>query len=147
MRVGFVIDDLDPGRGGMSQWSWQFVESVAGKGHDLHVVSQGFGAVPLATNVTCHPVPRSRSRIEFATAAANILSRLNADVIHDTGLGTKFDIFQPHGGSYAAWVRRRLDFYPRWIRALKRPIDAMLPRQREFDCHAKEQYETARKSG
>jgi UDP-glucose:(heptosyl)LPS alpha-1,3-glucosyltransferase len=147
MRVAFVIDDLDPRRGGMSHWSWQFVAAVAKQGYELHIVSQGFGDVPLPPNVTCHPISRTRSRIDFAAAAAEIVSSLSADVVHDTGLGNRFDIFQPHGGSYAAWVGRRLDFYSTWFRALKRPIDALLPRQRKFDRHAIEQYETGRQSG
>jgi UDP-glucose:(heptosyl)LPS alpha-1,3-glucosyltransferase len=146
MRVAFVIDDLDPRRGGMSQWCSQFVTAVANQGYDLHMVSQGFGDAPLAQNLTCHPIPRTRSRIEFAAIAAKIVNTLNADIVHDTGLGTQFDIFQPHGGSYAAWVARRLDFYPRWVRAMKRPIDALLPRQREFDRHAEEQYKAGRRS-
>src|SRR3954468_14182292 len=147
MRVAFVIDDLDPRRGGMSHWSWQFVAAVAKQGYELHIVSQGFGEAPLPPNVTGHPIRRTRSRIEFAAAAATIVNRLNADVVHDTGLGKRFDIFQPHGGSYAAWVERRLEFYPTWFRALKRRVDALLPRQREFDRHAIEQYESGRKSG
>ncbi len=35
-------------------------------------------------------------------------------------------------------------FYPAWIRALKRPVDAILPRQRGFHRHARRQYAAAR---
>ncbi|HEX5472838.1 MAG TPA: glycosyltransferase family 4 protein [Lacipirellulaceae bacterium] len=140
MRVGFVIDDLDPRRGGMSQWCSQFVAAVARRNCELHIICMGFGDGPLPEQIVCHTIPRTKSRIGFAAAAENILRELQLDVVHDSGLGWQFDIFQPHGGAYGAWRKRRLDFYPPWIRALKRPIDALLPRQRSFHQHAKRQY-------
>lgn len=147
MRIGFVIDDIDPLRGGMSQWSWQFVVGAAACGHELHVVSQGFGDGSLPAPVVCHTIRRTRSRVAFAEAAAAIVGRLELDVVHDTGLGWEFDIFQPHGGSYAAWMSRRLDFYPAWYRALKGPIDSILPRYRDFDRHSRRQYAAGQQRG
>jgi UDP-glucose:(heptosyl)LPS alpha-1,3-glucosyltransferase len=88
-------------------------------------------------------VPRTVSRVAFAESAAQVVRRLELDVVHDTGCGWHFDIFQPHGGSYAAWLRRRLDIYPRWVRALKRPADALLPRHRDFNHHSRRQYAAA----
>lgn len=144
MRIGLVIDDLDPRRGGMSQWCGQFVAEVAKRGHELHLISQGFGDLALPPQVICHPMPRSRSRVEFATIATQIATGLALDVVHDMGLGWHYDIFQPHGGSYEAWLLRRLDFYPAWIRAFKRPIDALTPRHRDFDRHWRRQYAAGR---
>jgi UDP-glucose:(heptosyl)LPS alpha-1,3-glucosyltransferase len=147
VRVGLVIDDLDPRRGGMSQWCWQFAAEVVRRGYELHVISQGFGSGTLSSLVTCHQLPRVKSRMAFAEAAAEISRKLALDVVHDMGLGWHFDIFQPHGGSYGAWASRRLDFYPAWIRYLKRPIDAMTPRHRDFDRHWRRQYANGRESG
>jgi UDP-glucose:(heptosyl)LPS alpha-1,3-glucosyltransferase len=144
MRVGLVIDDIDPRRGGMSQWCWQFVHAVAKRSYELHVISQGFGDGTLPSQVVCQKIPRTKSRIVFAQATAEIISRLGLDVVHDTGLGWQYDIFQPHGGSYAAWQSRRLDIYPRLIRAFKRPIDMLLPRYRDFDRHWRWQYAIGR---
>ena len=144
MRVGLVIDDIDPRRGGMSQWCWQFVNAVAKRGYELHVISQGFGDGTLPSQVACHTVPRTKSRIVFAQATAEIIGRLGLDVVHDTGLGWQYDIFQPHGGSYAAWLSRRLDIYPRLVRAFKRPIDTLLPRYRDFDRPWRWQYAIGR---
>src|SRR5689334_22731463 len=76
MRVGLVIDELDPRRGGMAQWCWQFVASVAKLGYELHVVSQGFGSDAMPPRVTCHTVPRTKSRVAFAQAAAEIVRNL-----------------------------------------------------------------------
>jgi UDP-glucose:(heptosyl)LPS alpha-1,3-glucosyltransferase len=140
MRVGLVIDELDPRRGGMAQWCWQFVGAVARLGYDLHVVSQGFGCDAMPPRVTCHTVPRTKSRVAFAEAAAEIVRDLEVDVVHDTGIGWQFDILQPHGGSHAGWLQRRLDMYPPLVRAVKRPLDALFPRHRDFDRHWQRQY-------
>lgn len=135
MRIAVTIDDLDRRRGGMSEWCWQFVSAVARRGYDLHIVSQGFGEEALPAGVTRHVIPRTRSRLELAATSAAALRAIAPDVSHDTGIGWDFDVFQPHGGSYAAWTARRLDMYPAWFRLLKGPIDAMLPRQRDFARH------------
>jgi UDP-glucose:(heptosyl)LPS alpha-1,3-glucosyltransferase len=62
-------------------------------------------------------------------------------------LGWHYDIFQSHGGSYKAWLARRLDFYPALVRAVKRPLDALMPRHRDFQRHWQLQYESGRASG
>jgi UDP-glucose:(heptosyl)LPS alpha-1,3-glucosyltransferase len=146
MRVGIVIDDLDRRRGGLSEWCWQFVDAAARRGYELHVVAQGFGAEPLHARVSQHKVDRTGSRLTFAESAERLLRGLNLDVVHDTGLGWHFDFFQPHGGSYAAWLGRRLDMYPWWYRAVKWPIDALLPRHRNFARHWRRQEAAAQRS-
>ncbi len=135
MRVAITIDDLDRRRGGMSEWCWQFIQTVARRGVELHVVAQGFGEEALPKGVIRHRVPRTRSRLALAAKCESMLRMISPDVTHDTGIGWHFDIFQPHGGSYAAWMARRLDMYPAWFRRIKRPIDAALPRQRDFAPH------------
>jgi len=135
MRVGIVLDDLDRRRGGMGEWCWQFINAVAARPLDLHVVAQAFGVEALPPHVTLHPLERTKSREFFAQSAASLLKSFNFDVVHDMGVGWDFDFFQPHGGSNAAWMARRLDMYPRWYRALKRPIDQLMPRRRDFNRH------------
>jgi UDP-glucose:(heptosyl)LPS alpha-1,3-glucosyltransferase len=147
MRVAIVIDDLDRRRGGMSEWCWQFVCATARRGYDLHVIAQGFGQEPLPSQISRHRIARTNSRQAFAQEAADLLRNLRPDVIHDTGIGWHFDIFQPHGGSYAAWLERRLDMYPWWFRAAKRPIDALLPRHRDFARHARQQCAATKQAG
>ena len=107
--------------------------------HALHVIAQGFGEGLLPTDVVQHRLPQAGSRVAFAQAASSAIRELKLDVVHDMGLGLDFDIFQPHGGSYAAWLGRRLDMYPAWIRGIKRSIDAWLPRQRDFAKHGQMQ--------
>lgn len=140
MHIGIVIAELDRQCGGMGHWCWQFVAALAQRGHAVHVVARRFGDGPLPASVTRHIVPVSHSRMLFAQAAAVYLERLELDVVHDMGAGWHCDIFQPHGGSHNAWQVRRLDMYSAWLRALKRPIDALLPRQRDFLRHCRRQF-------
>jgi UDP-glucose:(heptosyl)LPS alpha-1,3-glucosyltransferase len=140
MRVGIVIDDLDRRRGGMSEWCWQFVGAANERGYDLHVISQGFGDEPLPAPVSRHRIARTNSRLAFAKDADRLVRELRLDIVHDTGMGWNFDVFQPHGGAYPTWLLRRLDMYPKWFRPLKRVVDAMLPRQRDFYGHWQRQY-------
>jgi UDP-glucose:(heptosyl)LPS alpha-1,3-glucosyltransferase len=58
------------------------------------------------------------------------------------GAGWRCDLFQPHGGSHVAFLARRSSMYPRWLRALKRPIDSMLSRHRDCLRHCRRQFET-----
>jgi UDP-glucose:(heptosyl)LPS alpha-1,3-glucosyltransferase len=140
MRVGIVIDDLDRRRGGMSEWCWQFVEAAAKRGYQLHLISQGFGDELLPANVSRHKIDRTRSRLTFASDAERLLRELKLDIVHDTGMGWRFDLFHPHGGAYPAWLDRRLDLHPSWYRAVKRPIDAILPRHRDYLRHWQRQW-------
>ena len=146
MRIGIVVDDLDRRRGGMSEWCWQFIHAMGRRGEELHLIAQGFGEDALPANVTQHAVARTNSRLEFAAAAEQAAEGLALDIVHDMGIGWHFDIFQPHGGSYAAWMARRLDMYPAWFRAVKRPIDTLLPRRRDYDRHWRRQCEAVGQS-
>ncbi len=140
MRIGIVIAELDRRSGGIGHWCWQFVVALAQRGHEVHVIARRFGHETLPASVTQHVLPVSQSRTIFAQAAASYLKRLDLDVVHDMGAGWRCDIFQPHGGSHYAWLVRRLDMYPAWLRAMKRPIDALLPRQRDFLRHCRRQF-------
>jgi UDP-glucose:(heptosyl)LPS alpha-1,3-glucosyltransferase len=134
MRVGIVLEHLDRRRGGMGEWCWQFV-SAAARNVELHVLAQGFGIDPIPPEVSVYPLEPTKSRYEHANSATHLLKSLDLDVVHDMGVGWSFDFLQPHGGTHAAWMTRRLDMYPWWFRALKGPVDRLMPRRRDFDRH------------
>jgi glycosyltransferase involved in cell wall biosynthesis len=49
-------------------------------------------------------------------------------------------VFHPHGGSWAALSERKLLLLQAWKRPLKRTVDRLLPRQREFHSLLLRQY-------
>jgi UDP-glucose:(heptosyl)LPS alpha-1,3-glucosyltransferase len=140
MRIGIVAFEIDRHSGGMGHWCWQFVGALAAHGHQVHVIVQRLGEAQLPASVTRHVVSAVQSRMAFASAAAERVERLELDVVHDMGAGWNCDVFHPHGGSHYAWLQRRLNMYPAWLRFVKRPIDALLPRQRDFLRHARRQF-------
>jgi UDP-glucose:(heptosyl)LPS alpha-1,3-glucosyltransferase len=147
MRIGIVIDEFDPARGGLEEWCRQFVTALARRGHDLHLVSQTFGEMMLPGLVKRHRLPRATSRMEFAESAAKKVRSLELDVVHDMGAGWHCDVFQPHGGSHCAWLARRFDMYPSWYGAIKRSVNALLPRQRDYLRHCRRQFERTAQAG
>jgi len=140
MRIGLVIDQFDPRRGGVEQWTWQFAAELLARDHEVHVVSRRFGSRMLKMPIIAHQLVDVRSRIGFAEAAERTLRSLRPDVIHDTGAGWYCNVFQPHGGSRLAAARQNLLLLPRWTRCLKRAANRLLPRYREFDALAARQY-------
>jgi len=140
MKVGLVIEHFDPRRGGVEQWTEQFVRSLLGRGHEVHVVARQFGPTAQGLPIIAHPVDRRAERVRFAEAAERVLRRLDLDVIHDTGCGWHCDVFQPHGGSRLVAAEQNRLLLPRWIRPAKRVVDGLLPRYRQFGALLARQY-------
>jgi UDP-glucose:(heptosyl)LPS alpha-1,3-glucosyltransferase len=131
MRIGLVIESLDPARGGAEQWTSQFARWLVKAGHEVHVVASHFGESQVS-GIIEHRVDRPQSRIEFAAVAERMLDSLSLDVTHDMGSGWHCDVFQPHGGSRTAAFEQNLLLLPPWLRGPKRFSARWLPRYREF---------------
>lgn len=140
MRVGLVLPQFDPRRGGLEQWTWQFTAGLIERGHEVHVVAGRFAEQTLAMPIIVHCLEGTHSPLGFAKAAEAELRSLNLDVIHDMGAGWYCDVFQPHGGSWTAVTQRKLLWWRPWIRPLKRRVDRLLPRHREFRSLLSRQY-------
>ena len=134
MRIGLVVEQFDPLRGGKEQWSAQFASKLLDRGHEVHVVASRFGDQVCTMPIVPHRLEGARSQVEFALAAERKLRSLALDVIHDTGAGWYCDVLQPHGGSRRALVEHNLLALPRWLRPLKRAVDRWLPRYRRFEA-------------
>jgi UDP-glucose:(heptosyl)LPS alpha-1,3-glucosyltransferase len=140
LRVGLVVEHFDPMRGGLEQWSFRFARELVSRGHEVHVVSQEFVEATRELAVVRHPVRCGRSRLAFGRQARVLLEPLALDVIHDMGAGWYCDVFHPHGGSWLSVTRRKLDMLPGWLRGLKRWLNPLLPRQRQYDKLMARQY-------
>ena len=132
MRVALVLEQFDPPLGGLERWSWRFAAQLLQRGHEVHVVARRFSPQTLAMPVVAHRLEGAGSRLGLAEAARAKLFELAPDVIHDMGYGWYCDVFHPHSGSWASLSQRKLLLLPAWKRPLKRLVDRLLPRQREF---------------
>jgi UDP-glucose:(heptosyl)LPS alpha-1,3-glucosyltransferase len=140
VRVGLVLEQFDPRRGGLEHWTTQFATELLARGHEVHVVAKRFGERSRAMPIVAHRLEGVHSAVGFATAAQEKLLQLGPDVIHDMGSGWFCDILHPHGGSLAAMARWKPLMVPAWLRPLKGRIDALLPRYRNFRRIARRQY-------
>lgn len=132
MRIGLVVEHLDPSRGGLEHWASQFVHAMIARGHELHVFARSFADHHVIPSLHRHLLQTGPSRTEYAAALQTQLAALGLDVVHDTGAGWYCDVYQPHFGSRAAMTDRKLQMLPAPLRALKRLAVGVLPRYREF---------------
>jgi len=132
MKIGLVVEHFDPRRGGLEQWSWQFVQALQNRGHQVWVISRSFCPEADRLGICCCQTPPGLSRVGFAQVAEQWLRQLDLDIIHDTGAGWYCDVFQPHWGSWLALTERKLLLLPRWLRPCKRWVMRCLPRYREI---------------
>ncbi|MEN6494357.1 MAG: glycosyltransferase family 4 protein [Thermoguttaceae bacterium] len=140
MRIGLVVEQFDPRRGGLEQWTAQFAQRMAQRGHEVHVAACRFGPQVAEWPILRHPLEGVRSRLSFAEAAEQTMRPLALDVVHDMGAGWYCDVFQPHGGSRRAVDEHNLLLWPAWMRPAKRTINRWLPRHREFEILMARQY-------
>jgi UDP-glucose:(heptosyl)LPS alpha-1,3-glucosyltransferase len=140
MRIGLVLDRFEPSRGGRERWTFAFAERLAARGHEVHIIARRLGEAALRLPAALHRVACERSGLLFAEAARQALVPLALDIVHDMGTGWFCDVFQPHGGTWAAVNDRKLLFLPLWLRWLKRGVDRLLPRQRRFQKLMARQY-------
>ena len=140
MRIALVIPQFDPARGGAEQWTWQYARCLLSQGHEVHVVASRFAAIEGSPKIVPHAVADVRFPCAWADAAAEVLRRVRADVVHDMGSGWCCDVFQPHGGSRTASFEQNLLLLPKWLRPMKRLAATALPRYREFRRLAERQY-------
>ena len=132
MKIGVVIEHFDPRRGGAEHWTWQFVERLLARRHEVHVVSQQFSAEAGRLPIVAHALERIRGRLRLARTVEAELGRIPLDVVHDMGVGWRCDLFHSHDGSRFAQWERKLLLLPRWARPWKRALIGLLPRYAEF---------------
>ena len=140
MRIGLVLEQFDPARGGREQWTWSFTQRLLELGHEVHVVARSCSAKALRLPIAYHPIHCDPSPIAFAGVVRSVLEPLALDIVHDMGMGWYCDVFHPHGGSMASSAERKLLFLPRWLRGLKRMANRVLPRHRTFQTLMQRQY-------
>jgi UDP-glucose:(heptosyl)LPS alpha-1,3-glucosyltransferase len=132
MRIGLVLEQFDPARGGREQWTWAFTQRLLELGHEVHVVARSCSAKARQLPIAYHQLKCDNSPVVFAGAVRAVLEPLTLDIVHDMGMGWYCDVFHPHGGSMAASAERKLLFLPRWLRGIKRITNRLLPRHRTF---------------
>ncbi len=127
MRVAIVLEHLDPRRGGLEHWTWQFTRAMADRGHEMHVLARSFAPQADHHRIRFHAVTAGRSRMQYAAALHRRLLGLDCDIVHETGAGWHCDVFQPHFGSRQALLERRLRAMPAVLQPARRLAMGLCP--------------------
>jgi UDP-glucose:(heptosyl)LPS alpha-1,3-glucosyltransferase len=114
MNIGLVLEDFDPSRGGLANWTWQFAVALSERGHEVHIVALEFADEACHPSLHLHRATKGRSPFQKAAALEEQLRNLRLDVIHDMGCGWSADVFHLHGGSSVAHWEQSLLRIPRW---------------------------------
>ncbi|MEO5722181.1 MAG: glycosyltransferase family 4 protein [Chthoniobacterales bacterium] len=115
MKIGLVLEQFDPTKGGLEHWTWQFARDLQRRGHEVHVVAFDFHPEGEVAGFTLHKMGEMpRSRLARAGLLAERLSALELDLVHDMGIGWHADIIHPHGGSTVALWEQNLRRIPKW---------------------------------
>jgi UDP-glucose:(heptosyl)LPS alpha-1,3-glucosyltransferase len=130
MKIAIVCSIPDPRKGGLQVWTRQFIEWLAGQGHQVHLICQQDKSGNVVSPARVHFLSAS-GRSEFAAAAEALVKQLDVDVTHDMGFGWYSDIHHSHVGSPAAFRKVFESLRPWYLRIGRRSIAALLPRNRE----------------
>jgi len=111
MRLLFLIEHLDPARGGAERFLLRLAEISAERGHEVHFVSQSASPEARRSGAHLHLAPgrgllswqRTRS---FDRNAARIVVDIRPDVALGVGRTTCHNVFRPPGGTYRASRRQ-----------------------------------------
>ncbi|PQO29817.1 glycosyltransferase family 1 protein [Bremerella cremea] len=101
MRIAITIPRIDPQHGGAESWSLQFCRWLLAEGHQIRVIGLKVAAdLPIPSEYVQQL--EAPNRLSALQQLDGIYAREHFDIVHDMGLGLRFDIFQSHVGSRRA---------------------------------------------
>ncbi len=125
LRIGLVIDRLDPEKGGAEAYLLGLARYLVRQGHAVHHLARHFGPGVDAGSMQCvqvPPLPRAFRDVAFDRAAARLSTRLGLEVTLGVRHTPSTHVFQPHGGVYsrAAGAQSGSAGKSRWLHGLGR---------------------------
>ena len=112
MTIALVLDRLVAGRGGLENWAVRFAAWLLRRGRDVHGVAFEFDEGSLPPGLVRHLLPRPSSRVERARALEARLAQIPSALVHDFGVGWRYDLLHVHGGSRPTAFRQGLRALP-----------------------------------
>lgn len=138
MKVALVCDRYDPDGGGLEQWASQVVARLEARGHEVHVVA--FRIAGGVRGERAHELAWHPGRLDRAAAVERALDAIAPDVVHDTGVGWRYDVLHPQAGAKIANHRRDLASLPALARLGRRASPALHRWRREVAELERRQY-------
>ena len=123
--MALVLDRWVPARGGLEGWAVRFAAWLLRRGYEVHGVAFEFDESSVPSGLIRHALPRPTSRVGRARVLEARLEGLPSALVHDFGVGWRFDLLHVHGGSRRSALRQGLRALP-----LGRRLRAMLDHAR-----------------
>ncbi len=148
MRLGIVLDHFRRERGGTERYLAGLAQRLAARGHEVRAYCQdgfspgrGVEIVPVATRAWS----RAGREREFAARATSMARAQGCAPVLGIRHVVDVDVYQPHGGTWAASVTARLQCErTTWRRSLRAALHDVSPRQRYFARADREVFERRR---
>jgi UDP-glucose:(heptosyl)LPS alpha-1,3-glucosyltransferase len=129
MKIALILDRFDPQRGGLEHWAWQWTEWLLARGCAVEVVAAEVRRDLARQRLSLHALGFADSRLAFAQRIEAFLDQVRVDLVHDLGVGWRYDVLQPQFGTRLADDRQALRAVPigrrlraRWSRARRRRL-------------------------
>jgi len=128
MKIAFLIDDLDPARGGAETYVAGLAGECIKRDHEVHIVARSAADAARGMDAELHLVDVSGATawgktLSFDRAAQEVVRRIGADVVLGVGKTTSQNVFQPHGGTYRGTLRQNRALvqgaFPRMMRGAR----------------------------
>jgi UDP-glucose:(heptosyl)LPS alpha-1,3-glucosyltransferase len=140
VSIVVVLDRFDPHHGGLESWADQWTRWLIKRGHEVHVAAFDIAPDSAGRGVVPHVLPGASGRIARAAEVEKFLRQRNPDIVHDLGVGWRYDILQPQAGSRLANARQELLSLGRRARFKRRLSPWHARRNREFRALEKRQF-------
>jgi len=132
LPIVVVLDRFDPRWGGLEFWADRWTKWLIKRGHEVHVAAFDISPDGAAPGVVPHVLPRASGRLARAAEVEKFIQQQGPYIVHDLGVGWRYDILQPQAGSRRTSARQDLLSLSRWARFKRRLSPWHARRKREF---------------
>ncbi|MCD6405259.1 MAG: glycosyltransferase family 4 protein [Planctomycetes bacterium] len=115
MKTAVIIEHFNPARGGAETYTAALVAYLAGKGHEVTLVTEDWSAIPAGVTPVRVPVKgitAARRYLSFSTQASQLVAVADYDIVHSMAPVLWANVFHPHGGVTHASLERSLASSP-----------------------------------
>ena len=110
MRIGLVIERMEPWRGGAETSTAQYARELIARGHEVCLFTASRGVSEPGVQVVSLDLPGTRTRraTAFRAAVAAALASAPCDLVHSMTPLYGGDVFMPRGGTVAETIEGNL---------------------------------------
>jgi len=140
LPIVVVLDRFDPRWGGLEFWADRWTRWLIKQGYEVHVAAFDIAPNGAGSRVIPHVLPPASGRLARAAEVEKFIRQQGPYIVHDLGVGWRYDILQPQAGSRLTSARQDLLSLGRWARFKRRLSPWHARRKREFRALERRQF-------